>query len=206
MKRKFRVSNKVQWMLSVILFVAFVAIVIIGNNKFQGRTFEPTEPNVVVKADEQKDNLKNKVMVAFGDSVTEFGKYPDIVSNNTKMKVYNIGFGGTRIAHHTDDYYDRFSLTRLLDAIETGDFGDQENAVASDNNSVSPKFKLHFKNLKNIDFTKVDFISIFLGTNDYMGTRDGIVPVGDIEDTTRETFNGGINYAVNKIREINPDI
>ncbi|MFL2118548.1 SGNH/GDSL hydrolase family protein [Marinilactibacillus psychrotolerans] len=146
-------------------------------------------------------------MVFFGDSVTEFGNYPDIVAVNTGMTVHNIGLGGTRLSHHTDPYYDNFSLSKLIEAITNDDVSEQVETLEDENNTFSPKFKLHFNDLMEINFEEVDFISIFLGTNDYMGTiYGGNVPLGNESDTTRETFYGGINVAVDTLKENFPDV
>ncbi len=73
---------------------------------------EPTQTTVSANAEEQ-DILNGKTMVAFGDSVTEFGNYPAIIAENTGMTVHNMGFKGTRLAYHPYSAYDEFSLTNL---------------------------------------------------------------------------------------------
>ncbi|WP_177220669.1 SGNH/GDSL hydrolase family protein [Halolactibacillus miurensis] len=194
------------WGLSIFMLFLLIFIVFIDekNNEFILEDDERIIDNATQV--ENKDTLKGKVMVSFGDSVTEFGDYTDVISRRTRMTVYNIGFGGTRMAHHTSTDYDPFSFSYLVKSIVNNDFNEQQSLIDKDN-PFSPRFKLHFKNLKEIDFSNVDFISVFLGTNDYMGTKyGGVVPLGNETDSTRDTFYGGINVAVEILKEAYPNI
>lgn len=154
---------------------------------------------------EEQDILFDKTMVAFGDSVTEFGNYPGIVAENTGMTVHNMGFKGTRLAYHPYSAYDEFSLTRIVDAIISQDFSEQDKAIQEDRN-YSIAFKEHFEQLKNIDFNTVDLVSVLIGTNDYMGNQAGVVSLGNPTDNTPETFYGAINYFVQTMQENYPHI
>lgn len=165
---------------------------------------EPTQTTVSANAEEQ-DILNGKTMVAFGDSVTEFGNYPAIIAKNTGMTVHNMGFKGTRLAYHPYSAYDEFSLTKLVDAIVSQDFNEQDKAIQEDRN-YSTAFKEHFEQLKNIDFNTVDLVSVLIGTNDYMGNQAGVVSLGTPTDNTRETFYGAINYFVQTMQENYPHL
>ena len=166
----------------------------------------PEHKSTTVSANpEEQTILQGKVMVAFGDSVTEFGNYPDIIAQNTGMAVQNMGFKGTRLAYHPYAAYEPFSLTNLIDAVISRDFNVQDLAIQEDRN-YTPAFKQHYEDLKNIDFSQVDIVSVFIGTNDYMGNSADVVSLGTAADTTRETFYGAINYFVNTIQTAFPEI
>ena len=163
-------------------------------------------PNTTVSANPEEHHiLAGKTMVAFGDSVTEFGNYPDIIAENTGMSVTNMGFKGTRLAYHPYAANDPFSLTNLMDAVVAGDFSEQDVAIQEDNN-YTPAFKKHYEELKTIDFNQVDIVSVFIGTNDYMGNAADVVNLGTADDTTRETFYGAINYLVQIFEENYPHL
>lgn len=166
----------------------------------------PEHKSTTVSANpEEQTILQGKVMVAFGDSVTEFGNYPDIIAQNTGMSVQNMGFKGTRLAYHPYAAYEPFSLTNLIDAVISRDFSVQDRAIQEDRN-YTPAFKQHYEDLKNIDFNQVDIVTVLIGTNDYMGNTADVVPLGSADDTTRETFYGAINYFVNTMQTAFPEV
>lgn len=168
-------------------------------------TLSELENPTVSANPEEQTILQGKTLVAFGDSVTEFGNYPDIIAENTGMSVQNMGFKGTRLAYHPYAAYEPFSLTNLIDAVITRDFSVQDIAIQEDRN-YSPAFKQHYEELKTIDFNQVDIVSVFIGTNDYMGNHAAVVPLGTSTDTTRETFYGAINYFVNTMQKAYPNV
>jgi len=139
----------------------------------------------------------NKKIVCFGDSITQFGNYPNKIADITGFTVYNVGFGGCRMAYHTNPDYDPFSMTKIADAIESGDFTTQDTA----NININDKNKDSLITLKSIDFTTVDYITIFYGTNDFAGN----VPVGTVSDKENTSFCGAINYTADKISKAYPN-
>jgi lysophospholipase L1-like esterase len=165
---------------------------------------EQTKPQVSASTEAQ-EILAGKTMVTFGDSVTEFGHYPEVIAENTGMTVENIGFKGTRIAHHPYSSYDEFSPTKLADAIISRDFTEQNLAIQEDRNYTTD-FINHYETLKTIDFNDVDIASLFIGTNDYMGNGAGAVTLGEMTDQTRETFTGAINYFVQSMQNAFPHL
>src|SRR5699024_6489227 len=111
----------------------------------------PEHKSTTVSANPEIQNiLEGKTMIAFGDSVTEFGNYPDIIAENTGMSVQNMGFKGTRLAYHPYAAYEPFSLTNLIDAVITSNFSEQDIAIQEDRN-YSQAFKEHYEELKTID-------------------------------------------------------
>ena len=178
----------------------------VGYQHFSSKPSLPDSTQTTVAANpEEQDILAGKTMVAFGDSVTEFGHYPAVIAENTGMTVHNMGFKGTRLAYHPYSAYDSFSLTKLVDAIVTRDFSEQDAAIQEDRN-YSVAFKEHYEELKTIDFNTVDLVSVLIGTNDYMGNHAGVVSLGEPANNTRETFYGAINYFVQTMQENYPHL
>lgn len=100
-------------------------------------------------------------MVCFGDSITEFGNYPDIIAERTGMTVYNCGFQGTRLAIHGSPEYDKFSISKSIYAISNNNWTEQITA----NEQINYK---NFDKLMNINFNEIDYVSI----KDYLSHQD----------------------------------
>jgi len=190
--------------LSALLLIAVLMLIGFFGSKHSQPIPEPTDTTVSAEPEEH-DILAGKTMVTFGDSVTEFGHYPDIIAENTGMTVHNLGFKGTRLAYHPHSAYDEFSPTKLVDAIVTRDFSEQDIAIQEDRN-YTQAFTQHFDELKALDFNDIDIVSLFIGTNDYMGNGAGVVSLGEPTDTTRKTFTGAINYFVHTFQEAYPHL
>ena len=140
-------------------------------------------------------NLSGKTIVNFGDSI--FGNYTtpnDIsthIANLTNAIVYNVGFGGCRMAEHPSTQYDAFSMYRLADSIANKDWTIQDDAIASMSN-VNYTEKL--ATLKSIDFSKVDIITIAYGTNDFSGS------------TSQTEFKEALRHSIETISNAYPNI
>jgi lysophospholipase L1-like esterase len=144
-------------------------------------------------------HLAKKTLVCLGDSITEFGNYPETIAKRTGMKVYNCGFGGTRMAIHSGNY-DKFSMSVLSEAIASGVWTEQDTANAT-------LAFANYETLKNIDWNTIDYITIAYGTNDWAGTiSTGSVPLGTSSDTTRDTLNGAIPIIIENILTAYPHI
>ena len=194
---------------TLFLITTLALIAFFGINHFNSDTTTQaipnhTQPTASANLEEQSI-LSGKTMVTFGDSVTEFGHYPTVIAENTGMIVHNLGFKGTRIAHHPYSSYDEFSPTKLVGAIISRDFSEQDIAIQEDRN-YSKAFIDHYEHLKKIDFNNVDIVSLLIGTNDYMGNGAGVVSLGNTTDQTRETFTGAINYFVTEMNEAFPHL
>lgn len=108
-------------------------------------------------------------IVCMGDSITGmFGHetgYPEMISKKCpKIKAINVGFSGTSVIDHADKNYMPFSFNRLVDAIISGDWSEQDAKVG---NISTANYAEHLTTLKDIDFANVDFITVFYGTNDW---------------------------------------
>lgn len=152
-----------------------------------------------------KTRHSGKVCVCFGDSVTGFLSppydYPSVIAKETGMTVYNVGFAGCRMSDtHPYPAYRVFGMTHLADAIVSGDWSDQDEYVDQIESGTFPQ--AHLANLKAIDWSKVDFATIFYGAND---AGNG-VPFGDATGKNIQTFLGAFNYAIEKLITAYPNI
>ncbi|MBR2926452.1 MAG: hypothetical protein IKC31_02615 [Clostridia bacterium] len=158
--------------------------------------------------------LKGKVIVNLGDSI--FGNYrgEDSVSSflaeYTGGTVYNCAFGGCRMAKHSIANFDAFGMYRLADAIASGNFLVQEQAIeagkvaATEGQGKLPAyFEATLATLKSIDFSKVDIITIAYGTNDFTGGI-ALENESDPYDTTK--FAGALRYSIETILEAFPNV
>ena len=147
--------------------------------------------------------LSGKTVVCFGDSI--FGMTRDTTSVPawaaafTGAKVYNVGFGGCRMAVHPTSSYAAFSMWALADAVATGTYTTQD-AQAS---SGADYFAQQLAVLKGIDFGSVDTVVIHYGTNDFTGNV-AIDNATDDDDTS--TLCGALRYALRKIQTAYPKI
>ena len=168
-----------------------------------------------LKTDEIKSllaPLKDKTIVNFGDSIFGMFSAPSDISTfleeRTGATVHNCGFGGCRMAKHTSAYYDPFSMYRLADAVVSGDFTLQEQALsnavaAGQTGALVTKFPTTLETLKSIDFNKVDIVTIAYGTNDWQGG----CPL-DNENNSKDTdcVIGALRYSIEKILTAYPHL
>ena len=113
-----------------------------------------------------------KKIVNFGDSVFDNGQTinEDISTYLTQLTgatVLNCAFGGCRMGAHTASQFDAFSMYKLADAISTGDWTAQDEALNGEN--IPGNFATTLARLKAIDFSTVDIVTISYGTNDFAG-------------------------------------
>ena len=156
--------------------------------------------------------LLNKTIVNFGDSIYGNANAPTDISSYladlTGAKVYNCGFGGCRMSKHESEYFAPFSMYKIADAVTSGDFTEQEQALE---NAISTgqtgmlvtKFPSTLEQLKRIDFNKVDIITIAYGTNDYLSSR-----TIDSDENRYDTniFGGALRYSIEKLLEAYPHL
>ena len=163
-----------------------------------------SECDIYAKEAEKNDRFKGKKMVCFGDSITgntlEPDDYPSIIAKEMGMTVYNVGFGGCRMASHPAAEYNAFSMYKLADAIAANSFSEQTGTGAA---ASIPNKDKRLETLMNIDWDTIDFISIFYGTNDIAGD----VPI-DNNSNKLDTyyFGGALRYSIEKILTKYPHI
>lgn len=151
--------------------------------------------------------LAGKTIVNFGDSIFGNAQPPNDISTFLAEKlgatVYNCGFGGCRMTTtHTTPEYNAFSMVNLADAIVSGDFTLQNNAVNSTEVTLNNSIKANCARLQTIDFSKVDIITIAYASNDFKGV------VLDNEDNPLDTskFAGALRYSIEKLLTAYPNL
>lgn len=152
--------------------------------------------------------LNNKKIVNFGDSL--FGNYRDNTSISyniqqiTGAEVINMGFGGCRMSNRSDANWNAFGMCALADAITTHDFTLQDNAINNPNWSDKPSyFNDTLTQLKSIDFSEIDYITISYGTNDYWA---GALLDNEENKYDKNTFCGALRYSLETILNKYPNI
>lgn len=147
--------------------------------------------------------LAGRKIVVFGDSLIGMTRDQTSVTayaaEYTGARVYNVGFGGCRMAKHPTNGYAAFSMWALADAVATGTYTTQD-AQAS---SGADYFAQQLAVLKGIDFGSVDTVVIHYGTNDFTGNV-AIDNATDDDDTS--TLCGALRYALRKIQTAYPKI
>lgn len=149
------------------------------------------------RADSLK-TLYGKKVVCFGDSLFGMhrgdGSAPAYVALETGATVYNVGFGGCRMAVHPTSGYGAFSMWALAKALAENDWTAQDAQVSSGPAYFADQLAL----LKSIDFSKADIAVIHYGTNDFAaGNALQIDNANDPDDYN--TLCGALRYSVEKL-------
>jgi lysophospholipase L1-like esterase len=128
--------------------------------------------------------------------------YPSVLASNTGMTVYNCGFEGCRMSDtHPDAAHKAFGAVAIADGIATGIWETQELYVEGIDSASYPQE--HLDNLKKIDWSDVDYLTIFYGGND-AGNYVTIDNPQDPMDTT--TYLGAARYVYDRIHTAYPGI
>lgn len=147
--------------------------------------------------------LSGRKVVVFGDSIIGMTRdqtsVPAYAAAYTGAEVYNVGFGGCRMAVHPTSGYAAFSMWSLADAVASGSYTTQD-AQAS---SGSDYFPAQLALLKTINFSGVDMIVIHYGTNDFAANVT-IDNTSDDDDTA--TLCGALRYSLRKLMTAYPKI
>ena len=155
--------------------------------------------------------LAGKTIVNFGDSLFGMAQTNDISSylaEITGATVINMGFGGCRMGKHysTTTGWDAFSMYNLANAIYQNDFSMQDNAIEKDKQASPSQLPYYFRTriatLKEIDFNKVDIITIAYGTNDFTGE----LPLEGNSRYDCGTFSGAMRYSIELLHEKYPHL
>lgn len=134
--------------------------------------------------------------VNFGDSIYGNNRGADSISYKfyclSGWKTFNAGCGGCRMSATASDNYLYFSMVKLVDAIASGTWTDQDTAAAA----IGSYYATTIAGLKAIDFDEVNRITISYGTNDWAAN----VAIGsdDVTDETITTFKGALRYTIHK--------
>lgn len=147
--------------------------------------------------------LSGRKVVVFGDSIIGMTRdqtsVPAYAAAYTGAEVYNVGFGGCRMAVHPTSGYAAFSMWALADAVASGNYTLQD-AQASNGSDYFPE---QLALLKTINFSGVDMIVIHYGTNDFAANVT-IDNTSDDDDTA--TLCGALRYSLRKLMTAFPKI
>ncbi len=195
------VESETKWMTDHALSIPKNTVYIAVNCRYTGSE-EPVAYTVTgenTHVDYSK-MLCGKKVVNFGDSI--FGNYRDTtptdksisayIAEMTGATVYNAGFGGCRMAGHSQ-YWNDFSMGSLADAIANSDWTAQETAVAKEA-ALPAYFSDTVEMLKSIDWNEIDVITIGYGTNDYTG------------NVTCSNFKAALQYSLQTILTAYPHL
>lgn len=153
-----------------------------------------------------KANQQMKI-VNMGDSLFFPSKTNDSIGyyleQLTGATIYNCAFGASHVAVQGRDYLKEFNLCKLADSIESGDFSNQENAIATAPSGIIPwYFAQNINTLSTIDLSDVDIITISIGTNDW-----GNCALDNPDDKYDiNTYCGAYRYSIEKILGIYPNL
>lgn len=173
-------------------------------------TVDTTTSTTENQSSTEKPLTTDTIIVNFGDSI--FGNFQDTQGSNksissmiadfTGATVYNCGFGGCKMAYYSGNTQQLFTMPKLADAIATDDYSLQEEAMSNWTDATF-MHKQSFETLKNIDFSKVDIITISYGTNDYSVS----IPI-DNSSNQKDiySFGGALRYSIEKIQKAYPHI
>ena len=150
-----------------------------------------------------KPLLSGRKVVVFGDSIIGMSRdqtsVPAYAAAYTGAEVYNVGFGGCRMAVHPTPGYAAFSMWALADAVTSGDYSSQDEQAPSGADYFPEQLAL----LKSINFNDVDMIVIHYGTNDFAANVT-INNTSDDDDTA--TLCGALRYSLRKLMTAFPKI
>ena len=147
-----------------------------------------------------KLKFKGKKVLCLGDSITSFCGYPEDLESRLGTTVYNGGISGSKTIGNGGDI-DKLSLYEISLAISTGDWTAQDLAVEKLNFGNT---SINYATLKSIDFSKIDYIVLAYGTNDFalanpIGTDTDLAP-------TQQTYKGAINKSLELLKNAYPNI
>ncbi len=144
-----------------------------------------SEDSGLVKTLRIANPLRNKKIITFGDSLTDFVDndgygYSHYLADMTGADCLCAGFGGSRISksrgYHVTPTNEQeaessFDLVNLFSAIITNEWTAQDNAadyIATHQYSVQgERWKKRIAELKAVNWSNIDMITIFAGTNDW---------------------------------------
>lgn len=166
----------------------------VRTTRFNNGEFQPWNREAA-----QTSPFAGKKVVCLGDSITANYGLPPLIASRLGCDVTNFGIGGTRMATHTADGYDKLSGFQIAQAIASGDWTD----VLDGATEVGTQYIIdRMTEASQLDWSTVDYIVVGYGTNDFGGNR----VVGTSADTDGMTFCGAINVTIESILSAYPRI
>ena len=151
---------------------------------------------------------KDKTIVCFGDSLTEFRDpntkmtYSDYIKQFTGANVINVGIGGSQFRQRTtptvtpassNEAYAAFDIINMVKSCCEQDFTKQIAAndylISHDANNTNTST---ISRLQNINWQNVDVVTFFAGTNDWINSNEW----GESGSTDINTTLGAINEII----------
>ena len=182
----------------------------------------------VARIDADVQNLKKgkydkkwegKTIVAFGDSITHFvgsdnKTYSEHLAELTGANVINCGIGGSTYRQRatpqdstTDENVARAALdiVNMVKAAITQNFTAQVNAAAliTTHQPYTLDYEVQVNNLMSIDWSKVDAVVFFGGTNDFYNVGQLL---GEDNSTSLSETKGAINYILTEMCKTYPNV
>lgn len=154
-----------------------------------------------IKPKVAKSKYDGKTLVCFGDSIT-YSDYTGTIAADTGMNVINQGYSSARWAYAEDasSTVNAFAMHELIKALTTDDWT-VPNTIIGVSGYESQASQLAA--LKQIDFSKVDFVSFSCGTNDFSSATQLDNP-SDPYDT--EYVKGAIRYCIKTLLTAYPNL
>ena len=181
--------------------------------------------NKVARIDADVQTLKNgkkwqgKTIVAFGDSITHFigsdnKTYSEHLAELTGANVINCGIGGSTYRQRatpedstTNENTARAALdiVNMVKAAITQNFTAQVNAAAliTTHQPYTLDYEVQVNNLMSIDWSKVDAVIFFGGTNDFYNVGQML---GEDNSTSLSETKGAINYILTEMCKTYPNV
>lgn len=133
----------------------------------------------------KKDN--SKYIVTFGDSMTAQTTMLSYLQNEIGQKICDVSMGGKMLSNKVAG-----SFPNVVDAIINSSTSELIDSVQ----------KTKVEKAIALDWSNVDSITIFFGTNDWSNN----VAIGESGNTDPTTFLGGLNYGLQKLYQNFPHI
>jgi len=152
--------------------------------------------------DNPASKYAGKKLVCFGDSITNMG-YTGVIKEDTGIEAINVGLSSGRYAYSdvSNQYVNAFAFHNICYSISTGDWTipDTLNGVSGYETQYA-----HIQDIKAIDFSTVDFVSIAYGTNDFASAT----PLDDADYPLdpEKSFKGAIRYCLKLLTEKYPHL
>lgn len=153
--------------------------------------------------------LEGKNIAFIGDSITEGGNYAELACASLGANLFKFGFGGCRMGQHNmsnslGPYYNEMCMFNIAKAINTGDFTAMAAGAQSVYDGNGDDNRPQVQALSEVDWSTIDYIVVFFGTNDFAGD----LPLGSDSDLLSDgtTFKGAMNYAIQQVLTAYPHI
>lgn len=150
-------------------------------------------------------SFTGKKIAMFGDSIIENFGIPEELADRTGATVYNLGFGGCRMApliinpaiSKANVYKNEMSMTAMATSIFQKNYDSLIVAGNKLNSEFGDDNRSQISTIANtINWDTIDIIWIDFGTNDFgMG-----VPLGTTSTNTTTRFHGAVKWVISRMQ------